>query len=165
MCGRYSITLPPEAIREIFQAHGELPNWPVYYNAAPTWVALKKGASRRYRTVRQPQSRPYLRIPGPMLKSGRGWLQDMEGHVRCVSDHPAIVRHRRNMKDRARQQIKIPTILVLDSTMAGEHGAGMWRVAECSAGRWGIVDRPFPPGLIGSAPERYAGDMDDLKSP
>lgn len=36
MCGRYSITLPPEAIREIFRTHGELPNWPVYYNAAPT---------------------------------------------------------------------------------------------------------------------------------
>ena len=36
MCGRYSITLPPEAIREIFQTHGELPNWPAYYNAAPT---------------------------------------------------------------------------------------------------------------------------------
>jgi putative SOS response-associated peptidase YedK len=36
MCGRYSITLPPEAIRELFQTHGELPNWPVYYNAPPT---------------------------------------------------------------------------------------------------------------------------------
>jgi putative SOS response-associated peptidase YedK len=36
MCGRYSITLPPEAIRELFQTYGELPNWPAYYNAAPT---------------------------------------------------------------------------------------------------------------------------------
>jgi putative SOS response-associated peptidase YedK len=36
MCGRYSITLPPEAIRELFQTHGELPNWPAYYNASPT---------------------------------------------------------------------------------------------------------------------------------
>ena len=36
MCGRYSITLPPEAIRQIFQTYGELPNWPAYYNAAPT---------------------------------------------------------------------------------------------------------------------------------
>jgi hypothetical protein len=35
-CGRYSITLPPEAIRQIFQTHGELPNWPAYDNAAPT---------------------------------------------------------------------------------------------------------------------------------
>ena len=36
MCGRYSITLPPEAIRQLFQIHRELPNWPAYYNAAPT---------------------------------------------------------------------------------------------------------------------------------
>ena len=36
MCGRYAIILPPEAIRQIFQTHGELPNWPAYYNAAPT---------------------------------------------------------------------------------------------------------------------------------
>jgi len=28
--------LPPEVIRQIFQTHGELPNWPIYYNAPPT---------------------------------------------------------------------------------------------------------------------------------
>lgn len=36
MCGRYAITLPPEAVRESFKTHGDLPNWPPYYNAAPT---------------------------------------------------------------------------------------------------------------------------------
>jgi putative SOS response-associated peptidase YedK len=36
MCGRYAITLPPEAVRQWFQTIGEVPNWPVYYNAAPT---------------------------------------------------------------------------------------------------------------------------------
>ena len=36
MCGRYSITLPPEAIGEILQTHGDLPNWAADYNAAPT---------------------------------------------------------------------------------------------------------------------------------
>ena len=36
MCGRYAITLPPEAIRQLFQTHGDLPNWPAYYNAPPT---------------------------------------------------------------------------------------------------------------------------------
>lgn len=36
MCGRYSITLPPEAIRQLFQTYGELPNFPLVYNAAPT---------------------------------------------------------------------------------------------------------------------------------
>ena len=39
MCGRYAITLPPEAVRQWFRTHGDLPNWPAYYNAAPTsWV-------------------------------------------------------------------------------------------------------------------------------
>jgi len=33
---RTLLTLPPEATREIFQTHGEIPNWPAYYNAAPT---------------------------------------------------------------------------------------------------------------------------------
>ena len=28
--------LPAEAIRQIFQTYGELPNWPTYYNAPPT---------------------------------------------------------------------------------------------------------------------------------
>jgi putative SOS response-associated peptidase YedK len=36
MCGRYAITMPPEAVREWFRTIGELPNWPPYYNAAPT---------------------------------------------------------------------------------------------------------------------------------
>jgi len=36
MCGRYAITTPPEAVREWFRTYGEIPNWPVYYNATPT---------------------------------------------------------------------------------------------------------------------------------
>jgi hypothetical protein len=35
ICGRYSIALSPEAIRETFQTQGELPNRPAYYNARP----------------------------------------------------------------------------------------------------------------------------------
>jgi hypothetical protein len=33
---RLRATLPPEAVREWFQTYGEIPNWPAYYNAAPT---------------------------------------------------------------------------------------------------------------------------------
>jgi putative SOS response-associated peptidase YedK len=35
MCGRYAITLPPEAMREVF-AYREQPNFPPRYNIAPT---------------------------------------------------------------------------------------------------------------------------------
>ena len=52
MCGRYSITLPPEAIREIFRTHGELPNCPAYYNAAPTTaLPVTRGAMRENRVL------------------------------------------------------------------------------------------------------------------
>lgn len=36
MCGRYSITMPIEAIRQLFDTRGSLPNFPPNYNAAPT---------------------------------------------------------------------------------------------------------------------------------
>lgn len=35
MCGRYAITLPPEAMQRLF-AYGERPNFPPRYNIAPT---------------------------------------------------------------------------------------------------------------------------------
>ena len=35
MCGRYALTLPPEAIRRLF-GYGEQPNFPPRYNIAPT---------------------------------------------------------------------------------------------------------------------------------
>ena len=54
MCGRYAITLPPEAVRQWFQTHGELPNWPPYYNAAPATalpVVLQAGEGRELRLM------------------------------------------------------------------------------------------------------------------
>lgn len=36
MCGRYAITLPPQAMAKLFSAIGALPNFPPRYNAAPT---------------------------------------------------------------------------------------------------------------------------------
>jgi len=39
MCGRYSLTTAPEAMRRLFAADGPLPNWPPRYNIAPTQTA------------------------------------------------------------------------------------------------------------------------------
>ena len=35
MCGRYAITLPPDAMQALFR-YGERPNFPPRYNIAPT---------------------------------------------------------------------------------------------------------------------------------
>ena len=87
----------------------------------------------------------------------------MQRHIRCISDHPAVMRGRRNVKYRARQQIEVPAVLILYGAMAREHGACVRRVAEPSSGGWGIVDRPFPSRLIGGAAKRDAGNVNDFK--
>jgi putative SOS response-associated peptidase YedK len=58
MCGRYAITLPPEAVRAFFN-YIEQPNFPPRYNIAPTQpipiVAAREhtaGAERRFRLMR-----------------------------------------------------------------------------------------------------------------
>lgn len=54
MCGRYAITLPPEAYRAIF-GYPEQPNFPPRYNVAPTQpvpVVLEERGERHFRLVR-----------------------------------------------------------------------------------------------------------------
>ncbi len=58
MCGRFAITLPPEAVRAFF-AYGEQPNFPPRYNIAPTQPipivfarAHTGGAERHFLLVR-----------------------------------------------------------------------------------------------------------------
>src|ERR1051325_866341 len=55
MCGRYAITMPPEAVREWFRTYGEIPNWPVYYNAAPATALpiVRQGPGRRQLVLMQ----------------------------------------------------------------------------------------------------------------
>lgn len=36
MCGRYAVTLPPEAVAALFKLSGPVPNWPASWNVAPT---------------------------------------------------------------------------------------------------------------------------------
>ncbi len=44
------LTLRAEAIRQLFQTHGELPSWPAYYSAAPTTaLPVAPGEGRRSR--------------------------------------------------------------------------------------------------------------------
>ena len=55
MCGRYAITLPPEAMRNFFR-YAEQPNFPPRYNIAPTQpvpvVKLDRDGARHFALVR-----------------------------------------------------------------------------------------------------------------
>ena len=49
MCGRYAITLPPEAIRALF-GYLEQPNFPPRYNIAPTQPIPDRDRTRAHRS-------------------------------------------------------------------------------------------------------------------
>jgi putative SOS response-associated peptidase YedK len=54
MCGRYAITLPPEAMRRLF-GYAEQPNFPPRYNVAPTQpvpIVRAAGGGRHFGLVR-----------------------------------------------------------------------------------------------------------------
>lgn len=54
MCGRFTITTPPQAMRDLF-GYDEQPNFPPRYNIAPTQpvpIVLFEGGRRRFRLVR-----------------------------------------------------------------------------------------------------------------
>lgn len=71
MCGRFAITLPPEAMRRLF-AYREQPNFPPRYNIAPTQpipivdaVQADGAVHRRYRLVRWGFLPGFVKDPKP----------------------------------------------------------------------------------------------------
>ncbi len=53
MCGRYSLTTPPEALQDLFGVSGAIPNFPASYNVAPTHdvPVVRMGARGRELTL------------------------------------------------------------------------------------------------------------------
>jgi putative SOS response-associated peptidase YedK len=67
MCGRYAVTLPPEAMRDLFRTLNSL-DYPPRYNIAPTQpivVIWEQEGRRTAQLVRWAWSRHGRRIPAP----------------------------------------------------------------------------------------------------
>lgn len=76
MCGRYAITLPPEAYREAF-GYAEQPNFPPRFNVAPTQpvpVVIGDGGARHFRLVRWGFLPSWVKDPKnfPLVINARG---------------------------------------------------------------------------------------------
>lgn len=76
MCGRYAITLPPEAYRQLLEFE-ELPNFPPRYNVAPTQavpVVRQEEGRRRFRLMRWGFLPGWVKDPGefPLVINARG---------------------------------------------------------------------------------------------
>ncbi|MFV0280922.1 MAG: SOS response-associated peptidase [Rhodoblastus sp.] len=75
MCGRYAITLPPEAIRRMF-GYAEQPNFPPRYNIAPTQpapIVRMAGGVRHFGLVRWGFLPGFVKDPGtfPLIINAR----------------------------------------------------------------------------------------------
>ena len=144
MCGRYAITLPPEAVRAYF-AYEETPNFPPRFNVAPTQpipivVAepLSAGAKRHFRLVRW------------------GFLP---GFVKDPKSFPLIINARAETlltKASYRAALKRRRCLVVAD------GFYEWRK---EAGRGPAAKRPYLVRRIGGGPMGFAGLTETWSDP
>ena len=139
MCGRYAITLPPEAVRAYF-AFAEQPNFPPRYNVAPTqpipvvradpWSA---GQTRRFILMR------WGFIPG-FVKDPKDFPLLINARAETLADKPsfrAALRRRR-------------CLIIAD-------GFYEWRRAAGSGGRGGAPRRPYLVRRTSGEPLGFAG--------
>ena len=148
MCGRYSVTLPPESIRKLFR-YGNQPNLRTRYNIAPTQsapvVRIREAAPKAERELVELR---WGLIPGWAKEPGDGPLM-INARLETVSEKPAFraaFRARRCLvpadgfyewkrEDKARQPFRI------HSADGGPMGfAGVW---ERWTGREGEVIDSF----------------------
>ncbi|MDQ4060020.1 MAG: SOS response-associated peptidase [Pseudomonadota bacterium] len=93
MCGRYSLTLPPEAVRRLF-AYADQPNFPPRYNIAPTQPILTVRAERGARKAALAR---WGLIPG-WVKDPNQFRLLINARAEGIADKPsfrAAMRHRR----------------------------------------------------------------------
>jgi putative SOS response-associated peptidase YedK len=82
MCGRYAVTLPPDAMRQMF-GYGEQPNFPPRYNIAPTQpvpVVLLQNGARRFTLMR------WGFVPG--------WVKDLKSFPLVINVRGETIREK-----------------------------------------------------------------------
>jgi putative SOS response-associated peptidase YedK len=146
MCGRYAITLPPEAVRAYF-AYVETPNFPPRFNVAPTQpipIVLAEphsgGSRRRFLLVRW------------------GFLP---GFVKDPKAFPLIINARaETLAEKAtyRAALKRRRCLVIAD------GFYEWRKAP-GGGRGGAGKRPYLIRRVGGGPMGFAGLYETWSDP
>jgi putative SOS response-associated peptidase YedK len=139
MCGRYAITLPPEAVRAFF-AFAENPSFPPRYNIAPTQpipvvVAAphSRGAARHFQLMR------WGFLPG-FAKDPKTFPLLINARAETIAEKPSF-----------RAALKRRRCLVIAD------GFYEWRRDEASGARRGTPRRPFLIRLIERGPIGFAG--------
>ena len=138
MCGRYAITLPPEAVRAYF-AYRETPNFPPRYNIAPTQpIPVVIAEPRSAGAVRHFQLMRWGFLPG-FVKDPKGFPLIINARAETMADKPsygAALKRRR-------------CLVIAD-------GFYEWRKGSASGGR-GEVSRPYLIRRVSGEPMGFAG--------
>ena len=88
MCGRYAITLPPQAVRAYF-AYVEQPNFPPRFNVAPTQpIPIVRGQ----RNAEGKLERHFVLVRWGFLPS---WVKDPKDALLDKASYRAAIRHKR----------------------------------------------------------------------
>ncbi len=139
MCGRYAITLPPEAVRAFF-AFAELPNFPPRYNIAPTQqipVVLAEPHSAGFR--RHFQLMRWGFLPG-FVKDPRTFPLLINARAETLAERPSY-----------RAALKRRRCLVIADAFYE------WRKDEAGGPRRGALRRPFLIRSVDHGPMGFAG--------
>jgi putative SOS response-associated peptidase YedK len=139
MCGRYAITLPPEAVRAYF-AYRESPDFPPRYNIAPTQPIPivvadphSAGSARHFRLVR------WGFLPG-FVKDPKNFPLIVNARAESLADKPS---YRAAMKRRR-------CLVIAD-------GFYEWRKDALSGGRRAPARRPYLVRRTSGEPIGFAG--------
>ena len=97
MCGRFALTLPPDAMRRLF-AYEEQPNFPPRYNIAPTQpIAIVRVERREAGTIRHFSLARWAFLPG-FVKDPKMFPLVFNARCEGISDKPSFrnaIRRRR----------------------------------------------------------------------
>ncbi len=147
MCGRYAITLPPEAVRAYFAYH-ETPNFPPRFNISPTQPIpivlaepLSSGNKRQFRLVRWGFLPSFVKDPKdfPLIINARG---------ETLAEKPSY-----------RAALKRRRCLVIAD------GFYEWRKGAPQGGRGGAAKRPYLVRRVGGEPMGLAGLYETWSDP
>ncbi len=148
MCGRYAITLPPEAVRAYF-AYVDTPNFPPRFNIAPTQPipivlaeSMGGGAKRHFRLVRW------------------GFLP---GFVKNPKDYPLIINAR--AETLAENKPSYRPALMRRRCLVIADGFYEWRKAQPAGGRGAMAKRPYLIRRVGGEPMGFAGLYETWSDP
>jgi putative SOS response-associated peptidase YedK len=139
MCGRYAITLPPEAVRAFF-AFAENPNFPPRYNIAPTQpIPVVVAAPHSGGDARHFQLMRWGFLPG-FVKDPTAFPLLINARAETLAEKPSF-----------RAALKRRRCLVIAD------GFYQWRRDDTSGARRGTPRRPFLIRLIERGPIGFAG--------